>query len=98
MFNEYYDRQGKIYFYDLLKEIASADTLTQEEYLDWGHTETFKTEIGVGECAGVTIDLVSTLLLEGEEKLSNAEEALKTVKDWEEFNKEDENEKKKKKK
>jgi len=77
LFNEYYDRQGKIYFYNLLKRIASAETLTQEEYLDWGHSETFKTEIGVGECAGVTIDLVSTLLLEGDEKLSNAEQALK---------------------
>ena len=79
LFNDYYDRRGKIYFYDLLKTIASAETLTPNEYLDWGHTTTFKTEIGVGECAGVTIDLVSTLLLEGEEKLSNAKTALKNV-------------------
>ncbi|HIB76929.1 MAG TPA: HEPN domain-containing protein [Flavobacteriales bacterium] len=77
LFNDYYDRQGKRYFYDLLKIIGSSETLTSEEFLDWGHTEAFKTEIGVGECAGVTIDLVSTLLLEGEEKLANAEETLK---------------------
>ena len=29
----------------------------------------FHTAIGVGECAGVVIDLVATLLLDGEEKL-----------------------------
>ncbi|PCJ81222.1 MAG: nitrite reductase [Bacteroidetes bacterium] len=76
LFNDYYDRQGKRYFYDLLKVIGSSEELTSEEFLDWGHTETFKTAIGVGECAGVTIDLVSTLLLEGKEKLDNAKETL----------------------
>ena len=79
LFNDYYDRRGKIYFYELLKPIASAETLNPDEYIDWGHTSTFKTEIGIGECAGVTIDLVSTLLLEGEEKLSNAKIALKKI-------------------
>jgi sulfite reductase (ferredoxin) len=33
------------------------------------------TAIGVGECAGVVIDLVATLLLESREKLANAEES-----------------------
>ena len=33
--------------------------------------------IGIGECAGVVIDLVATLLFESEEKLENAEQALK---------------------
>jgi sulfite reductase (ferredoxin) len=75
-FNSYYDKQGKDYFYQLLKPHADNSTLQPEEYIDWGHTETFKTAIGVGECAGVMIDLVATLLFEAEEKLSWAENAF----------------------
>jgi len=69
IFNEYYDRTGKDHFYQLLKPLADLTTLTANEFVDWGHEETFETAIGVGECAGVMIDLVSTLLLEAEEKL-----------------------------
>lgn len=68
-FNDYYDRLGKDHFYQLLKPIADLATLTPDEFIDWGHEETFVTAIGVGECAGVVIDLVSTLVLEAEEKL-----------------------------
>ena len=69
-FHAYYDAKGKDYFYQLLKPIADLSTLKDDEYVDWGHEETFETAIGVGECAGVVIDLVATLLLEGEEKLN----------------------------
>lgn len=75
-FNNYYDKKGKDYFYQLLKPHADNSTLQPEEYLDWGHNEAFKTEIGVGECAGVMIDLVATLLFEVEEKIDWAESAL----------------------
>lgn len=75
-FNDYYDKQGKDYFYQLLKPHADNSTLQPEEYLDWGHTEEFKTEIGVGECAGVMIDLVATLIFEAEEKLDWAENSF----------------------
>jgi sulfite reductase (ferredoxin) len=75
-FHAYYDRQGKDYFYQLLKPVADLSSLIPEEYVDWGHEETFQTAIGVGECAGVIIDLVATLLLEGQEKLGWAHEAL----------------------
>jgi sulfite reductase (ferredoxin) len=68
-FNDYYDRQGKDYFYRLLKPLADLTTLSDEEFVDWGHQETFVTAIGVGECAGVVIDLVATLLYESDEKL-----------------------------
>jgi sulfite reductase (ferredoxin) len=68
-FHSYYDRHGKDHFYQLLKPLADLTDLKDEEYVDWGHEETFQTAIGVGECAGVVIDLVATLLLEGEEKL-----------------------------
>ena len=69
LFNDFYDRLGKDHFYQLLKPIADLATLTPDEFVDWGHEETFVTAIGVGECAGVVIDLVSTLVLEAEEKL-----------------------------
>lgn len=69
LFNDFYDRLGKDHFYQLLKPLADLSTLTPDEFVDWGHEEIFATAIGVGECAGVMIDLVSTLLLESEEKL-----------------------------
>jgi sulfite reductase (ferredoxin) len=68
LFNDYYDRKGKDYFYQLLKPLADLTTLADDEFVDWGHEETFATAIGVGECAGVVIDLVATLLFEAEEK------------------------------
>lgn len=75
-FHDYYDRQTKDYFYRLLKPLSDLTTLTPEEFLDWGHEETFATAIGVGECAGVVIDLVATLLYEAEEKIEWANKAF----------------------
>jgi sulfite reductase (ferredoxin) len=75
-FNSYYDRKGKDYFYQLLKPIGDNSNLTEDEFYDWGSEERFKTEIGVGECAGVIIDLVQTLFFEAEEKLAWSAEAF----------------------
>ena len=75
-FNEYYDRQGNKYFYDLLKPLADTTTVTEADYIDWGNEEKFKTAIGVGECAGVMIDLVATLLMDADEKLKLAYESF----------------------
>ena len=38
--------------------------------MDWGNTDKYVQEVGIGECAGVVIDLVQTLLLEAKEKLA----------------------------
>ena len=76
VFNNYYDRQGKDYFYQLLKPLADLTTLKDDEFVDWGHEETFATAIGVGECAGVVIDLVATLLYEADEKQGWANESF----------------------
>ena len=76
LFNDFYDRFGKDHFYQLLKPLADLSTLTPDEFVDWGHEEIFETAIGVGECAGVMIDLVSTLLLEAEEKLQWSIESM----------------------
>jgi sulfite reductase (ferredoxin) len=76
LFNDYYDRQGERYFYDLLKPLTDLATLRDEDFVDWGKEESYATAIGVGECAGVVIDLIATLLFEAEEKLAWASEAL----------------------
>jgi sulfite reductase (ferredoxin) len=74
-FHQYYDRQGEKYFYGLLKPLADLQNLVDDEFIDWGASDSFATEIGVGECAGVMIDLVATLLFETGEKYEWAEEA-----------------------
>ncbi|MCC8426200.1 HEPN domain-containing protein [Mucilaginibacter sp. UR6-11] len=76
LFNNYYDRQGKDYFYQMLKPLADLNTLTDEDFVDWGHMESYEKAIGVGECAGVVIDLVATLLFESDEKLEWANESF----------------------
>jgi len=75
-FLSYYDKQGKDYFYQMLKPLADLTNLKEEEFVDWGHEETFETAIGVGECAGVVIDLIATLLFEAEEKFGWAQQAF----------------------
>lgn len=77
LFNQYYNRQGKIYFYDLLNPLADTKTVTPDDFIDWEQSQPYKTAIGVGECAGVMIDLVATLLLDAEEKLDNADASFK---------------------
>ncbi len=75
-YSDYYARQGKNYFYQLLKPLADLKTLVDSDYIDWDHTEQYVTEVGVGECASVLIDLVATTLTEATEKLGWAQEAL----------------------
>ena len=73
---QYTRRRGEKYFYELLKPLASLESLLAEDYIDWGQNEKYSTAIGVGECAGVMIDLVATLILEAEEKLEWSKENL----------------------
>lgn len=73
-YNQYYQRQTKNYFFQLLKPLADLSTVQDDDYRDWDHDELFKTEIGVGECASVMIDLVATTITEGQEKLNLAKE------------------------
>lgn len=77
LFNQYYNRQGKIYFYDLLNPLSDTKNVTPDDFIDWEQSAPYKTEIGVGECAGVMIDLVATLLFESEEKLESADASFK---------------------
>ena len=79
-FLNYSQSKGERYYYDLLKPLASLETLLAEDYIDWGQEEKFATAIGVGECAGVMIDLISTLIMEAEEKIAASEDCLSNSK------------------
>lgn len=79
-YHQYYQDKGQHYFYDLLKPLADISQLEPEDFIDWGNREKYEQAIGVGECAGVVIDLVSTLLFESREKLDLANENLKQEK------------------
>ena len=63
----YYDRQTKDYFYQNLKHYSETDQLTPSDFIDWGNEAKYEKAIGIGECAGVTIDLIQTLIFEAEE-------------------------------
>jgi sulfite reductase (ferredoxin) len=75
-FLAYYERQGKGYFYTLLKPLSDSTELKEDDFIDWGHEKPYVKAVGIGECAGVVIDLIETLLLESQEKIENASEAL----------------------
>ncbi|MFI1773074.1 HEPN domain-containing protein [Thalassobellus citreus] len=75
-FVEYYKEKGEKYFYDFLNDLQDVTNLTQEDFIDWGEEEKYVKEIGIGECAGVVIDLIATLFFESEEKIDNAKEAF----------------------
>ncbi|GGZ73161.1 HEPN domain-containing protein [Algibacter mikhailovii] len=71
-FVAYYQEKGEKYFYDFLNDLQDATNLIQEDFIDWGEEEKYVKEIGIGECAGVVIDLIATLFFESEEKIENA--------------------------
>jgi sulfite reductase (ferredoxin) len=80
-FLSYYDKKEKKYFYDILKHLSDTTNLSDDDFIDWGHDKNYVKAIGVGECAGVVIDLIATLLFESEEKLENAKETF-NVAQW----------------
>jgi len=75
-FLEYYDLKEKYYFYNILKHLSSVDDLTEDDLVDWGHERRYIQAVGIGECAGVIIDLIQTLLFESKEKIDNAQNSL----------------------
>jgi sulfite reductase (ferredoxin) len=76
LFAEYYQEKGEKYFYNLLTDLSNVENLTQEDFIDWGTDEAYIKAIGVGECAGVVIDLIATLFLESDEKIEEAKAAF----------------------
>jgi sulfite reductase (ferredoxin) len=76
-YNDYVVRQGKRYFYDVLKPLGDVTTITAEEFYDWGQDKEYVQEIGVGECAGVSLDVIGAILNDASNKVIAAGEALK---------------------
>ncbi len=76
LYNDYYLRQGKKYFFTLLAPFADITNVADEELIDWGNEDTYQKAVGIGECAGVIIDLIATLFIEVEEKIETAELTL----------------------
>jgi sulfite reductase (ferredoxin) len=79
-FLNYYDRNGEKYFYDYLVPLSDTENLRDSDFIDWGNADNYVQEVGIGECAGVVIDLVQTLILEAKEKLDLAKDAFEDQK------------------
>ncbi|MEM9992185.1 MAG: nitrite/sulfite reductase, partial [Bacteroidota bacterium] len=75
-FNNYFYRKGKPYFYKLLKPLTGTDELEGTDFFDWGQDYAFKPQVGVGECAGVTLDVVGTIIQDAYDKVELAKEAM----------------------
>ncbi len=72
-FNAFYERLGgRKYFYSLLKSLADTTEPSEEILMDWGQDHHYKQEIGVGECAGVILDVIGTIVNDANEKLEKA--------------------------
>lgn len=76
LYNDYYDRQGAKYFHAILIPFGEKSNVQPDEFTDWDSNEAYGKAVGVGECAGVVIDLVQTLLLDADERLEDAALAL----------------------
>jgi len=73
-FHSYYWEKGKKYFYSLLKPLSDITQLSEKDLFDWEQDELYKQEIGVGECAGVILDVVGTIFKDASVKLKKAEQ------------------------
>src|SRR5690606_23358209 len=71
-FVDYNVEKGQMYFYEFLKPLSDVDNLAASDFIDWGNNEKYEQAIGVGECAGVIIDLIATLLFDSQEKVETA--------------------------
>ena len=58
-----------------MKPLSKTNNLLENDYKDWGNASPYIKAIGIGECAGVVIDLVATLQLDAKEKLDFANQA-----------------------
>ncbi|WP_224997534.1 nitrite reductase [Cesiribacter sp. SM1] len=79
-FNDYVARKGKMHFYGILKPLADLSKLAPADYVDWGHDENFIPEIGMGECAGVSYDVVGTIITDAQERFLFSRRAFEAQK------------------
>ncbi len=52
------------------------DSLKEKEFQDWGQEHQYVQSIGVGECAGVVLDVVGTIINDAKNKIDWAHEAF----------------------
>jgi sulfite reductase (ferredoxin) len=76
-YHDYFIRAGRNHFYTLLKPLGDLTTVVSTDYIDWGEEHHFILHTAVGECAGVIIDLIATLLYDSQDKIEWATEALR---------------------
>jgi len=72
-YTAYYLRKEKDYFYQLLKPLSDTTDFKDEFFQDWGREKDYVKAIGVGECAGVVMDLTMVLIDEADERLEKAQ-------------------------
>ena len=75
-FNDYYQRLGKKYFYNLLKSLADVTQDPESLLFDWEQDRAYIQAIGVGECAGVAYDMIGAIINDSRERLQWAEANL----------------------
>ena len=76
-FNHFYARLGgRKYFYNLLKPLAEVSSIDQADLMDWGEDHLYNQAIGVGECAGVILDVIGTIVNDAKEKLEKGFQSL----------------------
>ncbi len=76
-FNHWYDRiGGRRAIYEILKPLADISDLDGTDLMDWGQDHEYQQAIGVGECAGVILDVIGTILKDAEEKLVSSRNSL----------------------
>lgn len=75
-FNSYYKRLGKRYFSSLIEPLTNVTDINEDEFIDWGADQPYFPAIGIGECAGVSFDLVSVILEDAKSRLISAKEAF----------------------
>jgi sulfite reductase (ferredoxin) len=59
-----------------LKHLGEKENIVGDDFIDWGDEAEYIQEIGVGECAGVSYDMVSTIINDAKLKLEYAIVAL----------------------
>ena len=67
---------GRKYFYSLLKPLADISEIEKTDLMDWGQDHQYNQAIGVGECAGVILDVIGTIINDATEKLQLAKSRL----------------------
>ncbi len=74
-FTSYFRSQGKRYFYDLLKVLGDTEDVAPDLFFDWNQDRQYIQSIGVGECAGVSYDMVGAILGDASNKIAEAKKA-----------------------